>query len=95
VIGFAGEKRLGLERRDVAVRGVDLAVEILQKLVLLLRVGFFFRKMDVGLNVAGKRREPLICANLLFGALAVAKNSLSRLLIAPEIGVGGACFEAL
>jgi hypothetical protein len=51
--------------------------------------------MDVRLNVAGDGVELIICGNLFFGALAIAKNTLCGVLVAPEIGVGDAGFEGL
>jgi hypothetical protein len=54
--------------------------------------------MDVRFNVAGKRGEFFVRGNLLFGALAVAENTLCGFLIVPKIGIGYAgfeCFQAL
>jgi hypothetical protein len=60
----------------------------------LLRVAFAARQFDVCLDVAGERLQFLIGGELIFNALAVAENALRFLLIAPEIGVGGALFES-
>jgi hypothetical protein len=54
--------------------------------------------MDIRFNVAGERGEFFVRGNLLFGALAVAENTLCGFLIVPEIGIGYArfeCFQAL
>jgi hypothetical protein len=59
----------------------------------LVNVGFLLGEIDVGFDVAGAGREFLVGGNLFFGALAITENTLSRFLIAPEIGVGGAGFE--
>jgi hypothetical protein len=59
----------------------------------LFDIGFLLGEIDVGLDVAGDGREFFVGGNLFFGALAIAEDSLSRFLIAPEIGVGGAGFE--
>lgn len=61
----------------------------------MLYVCFFLSKMDVSFDVAGDGGEFLVCGKLIFGALAVAENALCGFLIAPEIGVGDACFESL
>jgi hypothetical protein len=61
----------------------------------LLDVGFLLREIDVRLDVAGNRSEFFVSGNLLFGALAIAKDALCRFLIAPKIGVGGARFQGL
>ena len=60
----------------------------------MLDVGLFQGKMDVRLNIARDGGELRVRVNLLFGALALAENVLSRFLIAPEIGVGDARFES-
>jgi hypothetical protein len=59
----------------------------------LLDVGFLLGEIDVGLDVAGDGSEFFVRGDLFFGALAIAEDTLSRLLIAPKIGVGGAGFE--
>jgi len=41
VIGFAGEQRLGFELGDVVFRAGELPIELFQKVVALLGVGFF------------------------------------------------------
>src|SRR6266849_5042625 len=74
VIGFAGEERLGFELADVALGCRQLAVEVFQKIVALLGIGFFLGQADVGFDVARDRREFLVGGNLLFGALAIAEN---------------------
>jgi hypothetical protein len=59
----------------------------------LFGVGFALGEFDIRLDVAGERFQFLIGGKLIFNALAVAKDALCFFLIAPEIGVGGACFE--
>jgi hypothetical protein len=49
--------------------------------------------MDVRFNVAGERGQFFVRGNLLFGALAVAENTLRGFLIVPEVGIGDAGFE--
>ncbi len=95
VIGLPGEQRLGFQFRDVAIRGVELPVQLFQQVVLLFDVGLFLGEMDVRLDVAGDGGEPLVRGNLFFGPLPFAENALRSFLIAPEIGVGDACFESL
>jgi hypothetical protein len=56
VIGFSGEKRPSLQFGDVSVRGVEIVVQVFQKIVLLLDVGFFLSEMNIGFDVAGERR---------------------------------------
>ncbi len=51
--------------------------------------------MDVGVEVAGKRKELFVGGDLVFGALAIAQDRLRAFLIAPEIGLSDACFEGL
>jgi hypothetical protein len=94
VIGFSRKQRPGFQFGDVGVRGVELAVQFLQEIVLLLDVGLFLSEMDVRLNVAGDGRELRVGSYLFFGALALAQNALRRLLIVPEIGFGDARFES-
>jgi hypothetical protein len=60
----------------------------------LFGVGFAFGELDVRLDVTGERFQLLIGGELIFDALAVAKNALGFFLIVPEIGVGGALFES-
>jgi hypothetical protein len=93
MIAFAGKQSLRFQVGDVVLRRHQLFVEIFQQLVLLFRVGFFLRKVDVRLQVAAYRSKPFVGSNLLFRALAVAENALRRFLIAPEIGIGDAGFE--
>jgi hypothetical protein len=93
VIAFAGEQRLRFQLGDVIFGVAELAVELFQQIVALLGVGFFLGEMDVGVEVAGKRGEPVVGGNLIFGALAVAQNGLRGFLIAPEIGLCDAGFE--
>jgi hypothetical protein len=95
VIGLAGEERLGFQFGDVGIRGVELAVQLFQQIVLLLDVGFFPGEMDVRLDVAGDGRELLVRGNLFFGSLPLAQNVLCRFLIVPETGIGDARFESL
>ncbi len=94
MIGLSGEKRLGFQFGDVGIGSVEFAVQFFQQIVLLLDVGFFLSEMDVRLDISGDGSEFVIRVNLLFGALAVAENALCGFLIAPEIGVGGACLES-
>jgi hypothetical protein len=94
VVFFPGEKCLGFYFRDVVLGGGELLVELFQQIVLLLRIGFFLREVDVRLDVAGKRRQLVVRANLLFRAFPVAKNTLRCFLVAPEIGFGDARFES-
>jgi hypothetical protein len=61
----------------------------------LFDVGFFLGKMDVGLDVAGRGGELGVGGNLLFGPLALAKDTLGGLLIVPKSRVGNARFEGL
>ncbi len=82
-----------LRFRPVAIRGVELAVQIFQQIVLLFDVGLFLNEMDIRLDVSGDRRELLIRGNLLFGTLPFAENALSSFLIVPETGVGDARFK--
>jgi hypothetical protein len=49
--------------------------------------------MDVGFDVAGERGELVVGGDLIFGAFAIAKDSLRGFLIVPEIGLGDAGFE--
>jgi hypothetical protein len=93
MIGLAGEERFGFEFRDVGIGGGEFFVEIFQQFVFLLDVGFLLGEIDVGLDVAGGRRQLFVGGDLLFGALAIAEDTLSRFLIAPKIGVGSAGFE--
>ncbi len=93
VIGFSGEKRLGFEFGDVGIRGIKLAVQLFEQIVLLLDVGFFLSEMNIGFDVAGERREFIVRGNLFFGALALAENALCSFLIVPERGIGDARFE--
>jgi hypothetical protein len=93
MIGLAGKQRPGLQLRDVAFRGGELLIQLLQQIVFLLCVGLFLRQMDVRLNVPGDRGEFFIGGNLLFGAFPVAQNRLCRLLIVPEAWIRDACFE--
>jgi hypothetical protein len=95
VIGFPGEQRPGFQFRDVAIRRIELAVQLFQQVVLLLDVGFFLGEMDVCLDVAGDGREFVVRGNLFFGPLAFTENALCRFLIAPKIGIGDARFESL
>jgi hypothetical protein len=95
VIGFPGEQRLGFQFRDVAIRGVELPVQLFQQVVLLLDVGLFLGEMDVRLDVAGDGRELLVRGDLFFGSLPLAQNALCRFLIVPETGIGDARFESL
>jgi hypothetical protein len=95
MIVFAGEQRLRLEFAEIALQGRQLTVNLFQKIVALLGVGFFLGEIDVGINITRKRSELGIGADLILGALAVPKNSLRRFLIAPEIRLGDARFQGL
>ncbi len=94
VIGLAGEERSGFQFRDEGIRGVQLAVQFFQQVVLLLDVGLFLSEMDIGLDIAGNRRELFVGGNLFFSALAFAEDALRGFLIVPEIGIGNASFES-
>jgi hypothetical protein len=59
----------------------------------LLGVALAACQFDVSFDVAGERLQFLVGGELIFDLLAVAENALRFFLIAPEIGVGGACFE--
>ncbi len=93
MIGLAGEECLGFEFSDVSFRGRKLAVEIFQKIVALLGVGFFAGESDVSLDVTGDGGKLLVGGNLFFSALAVAKNGLRFFLVVPEVGISNAGFE--
>ena len=95
MIGLAGEERSGFQFRDKAIGGVELTVQLFQKVVLLLNVGLFLSEMNICFDVAGDGGELLVSSNLFLGALAFAENALSGFLIVPEIGVGDALFESL
>jgi hypothetical protein len=95
VIGLAGEKRPGFEGGDVRFSRRQLAVEVFQKFVALLSVGFFPREADVCIDVARDGRQLLVRANLFLGAFAVTKNDLCFFLVVPEIGLRNASFERL
>jgi len=94
VVFFPGEQRPGFQLRNVVLRRGKFLVELFQQVVLLLRVGFFLREMDIRLDVAGERRQLVVCADLLLGTLPVAENALRCFLIVPEIGFGDARFES-
>jgi hypothetical protein len=93
MVGFAGQQSFGFEFGDVGVSGGEFTIEFFEEIVFLLDVGFFLGEMDVGFDVARRRGEFFVGTNLLFGALAVAENTLSGFLIVPESGVGDASFE--
>ena len=93
MVSLAGEERFGFEFADVGISGGELFVEIFQQFVFLFDVGFLLGKVDVGLDIAGAGCEFIVGGNLFFGTFAIAENTLSRFLIAPEIGVGSAGFE--
>jgi len=95
VIGLSGEQRFGFQFGDVAIGGVEFAVQLFQQIVLLLNVSFFLGEMDVCLDIAGDGRELLVGGNLFFGALALAENALRGFLIVPKTGVSDALFESL
>ena len=95
MIGLPREECFSFQFGDVGIRGVELAVQLFQQIVLLLDVGLFLCQMDVRLDVAGQGREFLVRANLLFGALPFAEDALCRFLIVPEIGIGDTRFESL
>jgi hypothetical protein len=93
VIVFAGEQRPSFKFGDESIRCGEFAVELLQQVVFLLRVGFFLRKMNIGLDVAVDGGELFIGGNLLFRAFPVAENALRGFLVVPEIGIRDARFE--
>ena len=95
MVALTGEQRLGFQFGNVAIRSVDLAVQLLEQIVFLFDVGFFLGEMDVRLNVAGDGCELLVRSNLFFGPLPFSENALCSFLIAPKIGVGDARFENL
>jgi hypothetical protein len=95
VIGLSGEERPSLQFGDVGIRGVELAVQLFEQIVLLLDVGLFLREMNIGFDVAGERREFVVRGNLFFGAFTLAENALCSFLIVPERGIGDARFERL
>ena len=95
VVGLSGEERPGLQFGDVGIRGVELAVQLFEQIVLLLDVGLFLREMNIGFDVAGEGRELFVRGDLFFGALTLAENALCSLLIVPESGIGDARFERL
>ncbi len=80
MVGLSGEERPGLQFGDVSVRGVELVVQVFQKIVLLLDVGFFLSEMNIGFDVAGERREFIVRGNLFFGAFALAGERPVQLL---------------
>jgi hypothetical protein len=94
VIRLSGEECPGLQFRDKAIGGVELAVQLFQQIVLLLDIGFFLGEMDVGLDITRNRRELFVGSNLFFGALPLAENALRSFLIVPETRVGDARFES-
>jgi hypothetical protein len=94
VIFFAGKQRPGFQFRDVVVCRGKFLVELFQQVVLLLRVGFFLREMDVRFDITGERGQLVVGANLLFGALPVAEYALGCFLVVPETGIGGTRFES-
>ena len=49
--------------------------------------------MDIGVEVAGKRSELVVGADLIFGAFAIAQNGLRGFLIVPKVGRRNAGFE--
>ncbi len=95
VVGLSGEERPGLQFGDVGIRGVELAVQLFEQIVLLLDVGLFLREMNIGFDVAGEGRQLFVRGNLFFGALTLAENALRSFLIVPERGIGDARFERL
>jgi hypothetical protein len=56
VVGLTGEKRFGFQFGDIGIGGVEFFVQIFQKVVLLVDVGFLLGEIDVGLDVAGGGR---------------------------------------
>jgi hypothetical protein len=93
VIVLAGKKRLRFQFGDIVLRSRELAVQLFEKIVLLLGIGFFLREMDIGLYVAGDRGEFFVRGDLLFGALPLAQNALCGFLIVPEVGISDPRFE--
>ena len=95
MVTFAGEQRPRFQFGDIAIRSIELAVQLFQQIVFLLDVSLFLSKVDVGLDVARDRREFLIRGNLLFGTLSLAQNALRSFLVVPKIGVGDTCLESV
>lgn len=95
MVFFPGEQRPGFQFADVVLRRRELLVELFQQIVLLLRVGFFLREMDIRFDVPGNGRKLLIRSNLLLGALPVAEDALRCFLVVPEIRIGNARFQRL
>ena len=93
MVGFAGKQSFGFEVSDIRFRVVQLAVQLFQKIVALLGVGFFLGQIDVSVEIAGKRSELFVSGNLVFGALAIAQDGLRGFLIIPEVGLRDARFE--
>jgi hypothetical protein len=93
VIAFAGKQGFGFQVGDVGFGSVELTVEFFEQIVALLGVGFFLGEVDVGVEIAGERREFFVGGNLFFGAFAVAQDGLGSFLVAPEIGLTDARFE--
>jgi hypothetical protein len=93
MIVFAGEQRLGLELRDIALRVGELAVELFQEIVALLGVRFFPSKADVGVDVTCVSGEFCVGVDLLFGTPAFAQDALRSFLIVPKVRLGDACFQ--
>jgi hypothetical protein len=76
VVVLAGKERLRFKFGDVAVRGGDLAVQILEQVIFLLGVGLFLGKMNIGLDIAREGSKFFVGSNLFFGALAIAEDTL-------------------
>jgi hypothetical protein len=93
MVALAREQSLGFQVGDIAFRAVQLAVQLFKQVVALLGVGLFLGKMDVGIEVARKRSELFVSADLIFGSLAIAQNGLCGFLIVPEIRLSDASFE--
>jgi hypothetical protein len=93
VIGLAREQRARLLLGDEGFGAGQLAVEVGEQLVALLRVGLFGGERNVGVDVAGDGGEARVGVDLIFGAFAVAQDGLCGFLIVPEIGLGNFGFE--
>jgi hypothetical protein len=93
VIVLAGKQRFRFQVRDVRFRCIQLAIQVFQQIVPLLRVGFFLGQIYICFDVFGQRRQLVVRGDLIFRALAIAQYGLGSFLIAPEVGVGDALFE--
>jgi hypothetical protein len=49
--------------------------------------------MNIGFEIAAERSKFLVSGNLIFGALAIAQDTLCGFLVVPEIWIGCASLE--